>query len=63
MWEWLWAGGALVLVGCGVAWVRRQMRYRREEAILYRKYGDLPMFEDFFKRLREERGKGKGRIG
>lgn len=63
MWDWLLAGGAVLLLGLGFSWVRGRIRQHKETYMLHRKYGDLPMFEDFFQRLKEERGKGKGRVG
>lgn len=61
--DWIIAGSALALLSIGISWVRRTIRHQRETYILHRKYGDLPMFEDFFQRLKEEQGKGKGRVG
>lgn len=60
VWSWLlWSGILLVLV-LGFAKLREVRRQERERRVLEQKYGDLPMFDEFFKRLRDER-QSKGR--
>lgn len=41
-------------------WAVRTIRIMRENEILQRKYGDLPMFADFFRRLELEERRKKG---
>lgn len=60
--EWVIWAGALALAVTFWQWLKAQRRYRKEEEVLRRKYGDLPMFEDFFRRLQEERRERKGRV-
>lgn len=40
--------------------IARPITREREAEILRRKYGDLPMFEDFFRRLEVEERKENG---
>lgn len=53
--EMLVVAGAIGLTGAITYAVRRARWLKREQRILYKKYGDLPMFEDFFQRMHNER--------
>lgn len=55
-------GGAVVLLGCGASWLRRSFRNQKELYVLQKKYGDLPMFDEFFRRVQAERRSRKGRV-
>lgn len=61
--EWKWGlfftAVFLGMVALGT-WVIRTVRIMRENEILQRKYGDLPMFADFFRRLELEERRKKG---
>lgn len=48
---------ALVTAGL---WLIRVYRITHEAQILQRKYGDLPMFADFFRRLEAEERRKRG---
>lgn len=61
MWNWLLWGGALLLLWAAVWRWRAIRREELERRVLEKKYGDLPMFDDFFRRLREERRRQRGR--
>lgn len=61
--DWKWV--ILVAVACvGLSvlgmWAIRTIRIMRETEILQRKYGDLPMFADFFRRLELEERRKRG---
>lgn len=60
-WKWLFLSAA-VFVGLAALgmWAVRTIRIMRENEILQRKYGDLPMFADFFRRLELEERRKKG---
>lgn len=61
--EWKWIiilAAALIGAVMAVFWSIRTIRIMHETRILQRKYGDLPMFADFFRRLEAEENRKKG---
>lgn len=60
-WKWivLFAAVLIGLIAVGL-WLIRTIRIMHETEILQRKYGDLPMFADFFRRLEIEERRKRG---
>lgn len=58
----LWVASLIFLPWVVYAFLRRWRLLRLEARVLREKYGDSPMFQDFFRRLEAEKGSKRARL-